>query len=144
MAHDFRDSEFLSAGEKRLVLRDWVRFLKGGLHFDDFTRRLYDHLQLHCSFIAHYHRAGFYAVYFERGEDTVRFLSQFDNRGECRSVEYGGRWWLDGEYADINGALVEEASKYIPALLDHSQATQREDDLAQAQALLRKHGVELP
>jgi hypothetical protein len=144
MAYDFRDSEFLSANEKRLVLRHWVRFLKSGLRFEHFARRLYEHLHLHCSFIAHYDRAGFYAEYFEHGEDTVRFLSQFDNRGDCRSVEYGGTWWLNGDYADLNGAMVVEGSKYIPALMDRARQTQRDADLATARALLEKHGVETP
>jgi hypothetical protein len=142
MTHVFRDSEFLSALEKHLVLRDWVRFLKRRLRIANFTRRLYEHLHLHCSFIAHYDRAGFYAEYFERGEDIVRFLSQFDGRGECRSVEYGGTWWRDGDYADLNRAMVEEGAKCIPALIENALKAQRERDLAAAEALLRKHGIE--
>src|SRR5437870_3492541 len=110
MDHVFHDSEFLSARDKTLVLKAWVRFLKNGLRFEDFSDRLYKHLTLHCSFIAHYNRAGFYAEYFDRGEDTARFLSQFDDRGECRSVEYGGSWWFHGEYADINEAMIAEGT----------------------------------
>lgn len=124
------------------MLKAWVRFLQRGLRFEDFTRRLYEHLHLHCGFIAHYDRAGFYAAYFERGEDTTRFLSQFDRRGECRSVEYGGAWWLQGEYADLNPAMVEEAAPYIPALIEKAQAAQRAADLAEAQRLLAKHGLQ--
>ena len=142
MAHDFRDSEFLSARDKQLVLKAWVRFLKNGLRVEDFSRRLHEHLYLHCRFIAHYDRAGFHRTYFERGEDTVRFLSKFDNRGEGRSTEYVGGWWLEGEYADINGAMVEEGAKYIPALIEKAHQAQRDADIAQAQALLAKHGVQ--
>src|SRR5438132_10215397 len=86
-----RDSEFMSAREKLLVQKAWVRFLKNGLREEDFSDRLYKYLINHCGFIAHYSRAGYYTTYFENGEDTTRFLSQFDKRGECRSVEYGGR-----------------------------------------------------
>ena len=119
----------------------WVRFLKHGLRFPDFTKRLYEHLIQHCSFIAHYDRGGFYRTYFESGEDTVRFLSQFDRRGECRSVEYGGGWWLQGKYADLNEALVEAAAPYIPSLVENAQRMQREADLAEARRLLAKHGL---
>ena len=142
MEHIFRDAEFLSARDKRLVLKAWVRFLKNGLRFEDFTTRLYEHLYLRSSVIAHYNRAGFYAEYFERGEDTVRFLSQFDNRGECRSVEYAGPWWLDAEYADLNQAMLEEGSKYIPALIEKAQTAQRDADIAEAHRLLAKHGLQ--
>ncbi len=99
-----------TAREKELVLRAWVRFLKGGLRFGGFSRRLYEHLHLHCQFIAHYDRAGFKGTYFECGEDFVRFLSQFDGRGECRSVEYGMTLWLNGDYGDLAKAMIEEAA----------------------------------
>src|SRR2546425_3822950 len=132
MDYAFGDARFLSAREKELVLKAWVRFLKGGFCSEDFTKRLYEHLHLHCSFIAHYDRAGFYAEYFERGEDTARFLSQFDKRGECRSVEYGWTLWLDGEYADLNRAMVEEGSKYIPDLIEKARLSERPADIAEA------------
>ena len=142
--YQFRDTEFMSAREKGLVLKAWVRFLRKGLRFEDFSRRLYEHLHLHCQFIAHYDRAGFYRTYFENGEDTQRFLSQFDKRGECRSVEYGMRSWLEGENRDLAKAMIEEASGHIPALLEKARAGQREADLAEARRLLAKHGRELP
>jgi hypothetical protein len=141
--YEFRDAAFMSAREKQLVLKAWVRFLKKGLKFEDFTKRLYEHLHLHCQFIAHYNRAGFYQTYFERGEDTVLFLSQFDKRGECRSVEYGMTIWQDGDYGDLAKAMIEEASPYIPRLIEEAPAREREADLAEAQRLLAKHGREL-
>lgn len=141
MTYAFRDVEFMSQRDKRLVLNAWVRFLKNGMRFEDFSDRLYRHLILHCSFIAHYDRAGFYQTYFENGEDSARFLSQFDKRGECRSVEYGARWWPGGDYEDINGAMVEEGCRYIPVLLEKAQVKAREADLAEARRLAAKHGL---
>ena len=85
-----------------------MRLLRRGLAWD-FSKRLYEHLYLHCSFIAHYDRGGFYATYFDRGEDTMHFLSQLDKGVGGRSVEYGGAW-IAGDYADLNRAMVEEAS----------------------------------
>ena len=142
MQYVFRDAKFMSAREKQLVLVSWVRFLKNGLRFEDFSKRLYGHLHLHCSFIAHYHRMGFFSEYFKSGEDTSRFLSQFDKRGECRSIEYGGGWWQQGEYEDLQKAMLEEGSRYIPALLEKAHAAQREADIATAHALLAKHGLQ--
>jgi len=141
--YEFCEAKFMSARDKELVLKAWVRFLRNGLRFEDFSRRLYEHLHLHCSFIAHYDRAGFYRTYFENGEDTVLFLSQLDKRGECRSVEYGGRGWLEGDYGDRARAMIEEASPFIPKLTEDAQARQRETDIREAQRLLAKRGHEL-
>ena len=142
MTYTFSDSEFMSAREKDLTLKAWVRFLKHGLRSVDFTERLYHHLMQHCSFIAHYNRGGFYQTYFESGEDTARFLSQFDKRGECRSIESGGNWWMEGRYADINKALVEEAAPFIPLLIGNALQAQRDSDIAEARHLLAKHGLQ--
>jgi len=139
----FGDAQFMSAREKLLVLKAWVRFLKNGLRREDFSDRLYKHLTNHCSFIAHYDRAGFYATYFENGEDTTRFLSQFDKCGDCLSVEYGASWWLHGDYEDVNGAMIEEASWYIPALMEQAAVKAREADLAEARRLAARHGFEV-
>lgn len=141
--YNFCDAAFMTAREKELVLKAWLRFLKNGLRFGDFSDRLYKHLTLHCSFIAHYDRLGFYQTYFENGEDTVRFLSQFDKRGESRSVEYGGTWWLQGDYKDLNRAMVEEGTAYTPPLIEKAQLRQRESDLARASDLIAKHGLEV-
>ena len=139
----FNDAQFLSAREKALVLKAWVRFLKNGLRWEDFSDRLFTHLSLHCSFIAHYNRAGFYATYFENGEDTMRFLSQFDKRGDCLSVEYGATWWLHGDNEDVNEAMIEEASAYIPTLIEQASDQAKAADLAEAQRLAAKHGFEI-
>jgi hypothetical protein len=141
--YEFRDVQFMSARDKELVLKTWVRFVRNGLRFEDFSHRLYEHLHLHCSFIAHYNRAGFYSTYFENGEDTVRFLSQFDKRHDRRSVEYGGTSWLEGDYGDLAEAMIEESSPYIPKLIEQAQAEQHQADVAEAQRLLAKHGHEL-
>ena len=131
----------MSAAQKTTVLRAWVRFLKTGLGFDQFTKALYDHLIQHCSFIAHNNRAGFYSHYFEAGDSTAFFLSQFDSRGRCLSVEYGGQYWLSGDYEDVNRAMIAEGEAFIPSLLDTARRRQEAADIATATALLAKHGI---
>ena len=138
-----KDVQFMSAAEKRKVLKQWELFLKSGLSRENFTRVLYNHLINHCSFIAHYDIHGFYSTYFDEGEDTVRFLSQFDNRnGIPKSVEYGGTYWYtDSDYQDLNSAMCRVVSKYIPHLVDQAEKKQRHMDITRAELLLAKHGV---
>ena len=141
MLHEFRDVRFMSAAQKTTILRAWVRFLKSGLDCEQFTKALYNHLIQHCSFIAHYDRAGFYSYYFEAGDSTARFLSQFDSRGTCSSVEYGGNYWLSGDYEDINRAMIAEGEAIVPSLLGTARRKQEAADIATAAALLAKHGI---
>lgn len=140
---DMQDTQFMTAQEKVMVLKQWESFLKGELSESRFTKRLYDHLIQHCSFIAHYSRAGFYEEYFRHGGDTARFLSQFDNRdGVPSSIEYGGlSWYTDSRYNDINSAMCQVGSKYIPRLMQYACAAQRNTDITQAKSLLAKHGL---
>ena len=53
-------------------------------------------------------------------------------------------YWLTGEeYYDINSEMVRIASKYVPVLIQQAKNRQKEADVAQARALLAKHGVDL-
>lgn len=144
---ELRDSKFMAKEDKAKVLKQWRTFLKHGCQYKHFTKRLYEHLSLHCEFIAHFGRHGFYATYFEEGEDTAKFLSQFDKRnadfgGHIKSIEYGMTYWMTGEYSDVNAAMVEIASEYIPALLATAENKQRAVDMAEIERLAAKHGIE--
>jgi hypothetical protein len=55
----FQDAKFMAAREKELVLKTWVRFLKYGLRWDDFSDRLYKTPASPLRH-AHYNRRGFY------------------------------------------------------------------------------------
>lgn len=138
-----KDVKFMTAVEKEKVLRAWERFLSSGCSKTQFSRKLYEHLINHCSFIAHYDIHGFYSTYFEEGEDTVNFLSQFDNRnGIPKSIEYGWiLWYTDPEYNDLNSEMCRVASKYIPVLIKVALLKQKKTDTARAEALLAKHGL---
>lgn len=139
---EMHDSKFMSAREKERVVKQWEAFLKNECARARFTKTLYTHLIMHCSFIAHYDINGFYDTYFTEGEDTARFLSQFDRSKGCRSVELGMTYWLTGEdYGDINSVMVNIAARYIPALTHAAQIQQRETDVKRAKALLAKHGI---
>ena len=85
---EFKDAEFMTAHEKEMVLKQWKIFIQAGFQWKHFTERLYKHLSLHAAFIAHYNRSGFYNTYFTNPEDTIRFVSQFDEAKGCIRQRY--------------------------------------------------------
>lgn len=133
----------MTIDEKRLVLEQWNTFIKKGFRLQDFTDRVYRHLSLHCQFIAHYDKYGFYNSYFVDPASTIKFLTQFDNDGERHSVEYNSSRWLQGEYADINQAMCDNLEPYKKELYVRLNNTIKEHDLAQARYLLEKHGLKI-
>lgn len=139
---ELKDTQFMSAKDKQLVLKHWSKFLAGGLKWEHFTKALYEHLILHCEFIAHYDRQGFYNTYFVDGDDTVSFLNQF--QGKCISVEYSNNYWqTSDDYGDVNREMVRIGETNIPGLIIAAQVKQKQADIAQALALLEKHGITL-
>jgi hypothetical protein len=139
-----KDAKFMSAKEKESVLSQWIRFTKNGFRREDFTESLYKHLSLHCAFIAHYNREGFFATYFERPETTAQFLSQFDKTKGCKSIEYGGMYWVRyPDFEDLNSAMCDATEPFKSRVYDECKLKERISDIRQAKALLLKHGIEL-
>jgi hypothetical protein len=134
----FKSTAYQSAAEKLRVYKAWVRFLRGGLKKRQFTKALYDHLYLRSSFIAWTDIHGFYATYFLSGDTRIRFLNQFLTGN---SAEVGGRFWLEGDAADINQAFCTAAREFAPALIKAAGQLQRDSDVARAKRLLAPHGL---
>lgn len=165
-SYTFQDEHFMTAEDKRIVLKQWRSFLTKlqsvaqdprGYHTvqeadyghypmaldKPFTERLYHHLTLHCEFIAHYNRRGFLGTYFAVPRRTLKFLSQFDGHGELRSIEYGRYTWHLGTYEDINQAMIDVATPLMTTLIPALQARQREQDVAEATRLVAKYGLQV-
>jgi hypothetical protein len=139
----FRDGRFMSAAEKRSVLKAWITFLKQGCRKEHFTERLYQHIAVHCSFIAHYSRLGFYDFYFTSpGERTTRLFDQFDPKKPGISAEMGDIFWLGDSAtgADLNRAMREAAGPYVDRLRQEFGEMKRQADLALATAIAAKYG----
>ena len=113
------DVQFMTARQKDLVLKGWRKFLRHGLKKQHFTKRLYEHLHVHCGFIAHYNRHGFYATYFEAGQDAERFFEAF-----CA-------YHAGADYEDLNTAMREEYARHRDMI-----SRQAEDDITQRLELL--------
>ena len=139
-----KDAHFMTAKEKEMVLRQWRLFVRHGCKADHFTERIYKHLSLHCSFIAHFNRQGFYGTYFVNPEKTFRFFSQFDCAKGNLSVEYGGNSWMnDPEYSDLNTEMCKVFESCAVQIYKNCQDRTREIDLATAKSLLKKHNIDI-
>lgn len=144
VSHHFRDEHFMTAAEKEKVLRAWIRFLKSGCARTQFTEALYQHLSLHCSFIAHFDRNGFYNFYFERiTPQLFRFFDQFDPEKPGISAELGSDGWLSPHHtgADLSQAMREAARPYLAVLRQRFGETRRQRDISSATAILATYGL---
>jgi len=137
-----KDVEFMTAEEKQLVLKQWQTFITNRCQLKHFTKRIYDHLNLHCSFIAHFNLQGFYSTYFEHPRNTIRFLTQFSRIRGTVSIEYGNTYWLKGDFEDLNTAMCEVVEKVYNDYVQDLAQTEKEADVQEALRLLEKHGYE--
>jgi len=73
-----------------------------------FTKKLYEHLHLHCGFIAHYHINGFYSTYFDGSKNNLnKFIQKIDSL--CNF----------GDYGDINFDIKEYLNKFKEYINNH-------------------------
>jgi hypothetical protein len=142
----FQGEQFMSATEKQLILSAWITFLRHGCRLEHFSERLYHHLSLHCSFIAHFNRHGFYEFYFATpSERTHRFLDQFDPSKPGIAAELGEMYWLMDRAtgSDLNHAMREAAGAYTAKLRHQFSEAEKQSDLTLASLLAAKYGKRL-
>ena len=120
----FTNAEFMTAKEKELVLKNWGTFLKHSLKKQHFTKRLYQHLHLHCGYIACYNQSGFYSAYFKAGQDIERFFEHF-----CTYTT--GNYGANVDFDDLNAAMRQVYEKYKNAIKKKA-----ETDIAESLNLL--------
>lgn len=136
--HFFTPAEFMAAEDKEKVLRAWEQFLEHDFSEKFFTDRLYEHLTLHCSFIAHFSKDGFYRDYFEDPEYTTKFIRQFDKNFGYVSAEYRMDYWIKGDFKDLNLAMCEEVSRRKKLLYAKLQTGIRTNALAEIERLKKR------
>lgn len=150
---EYQTVQFMTAAKKQKVARDWELFIlkrlkmtdadrqqtEYGALFKGFTKALYDHLNLHCGYIAHYNISGFFGAQFER---TVDFLHNMQLIAQGRD---GMNMTLARhDYADIGKMMTRVAAHYLPAVIalyrqECNQAHQQ--DVANARQLLEAEGM---
>ncbi len=110
---EFTDSKWLSADEKRKILKQWTGFVKNGFPETSFTTAIYEHLHLHCGYIAHYNKHGFYGEYWGAYARDLHRHAKEDNI-TLRSIPTAFYNWesfirqfnIWGDYIDISTSLM--------------------------------------
>lgn len=105
--YNFTDSQFMSASDKKAFIKAWEKFLKSGLKKSNFSKRIYNHLHLHCGFIAHYNIQDFYE---ERFEDLNGRRTTFNQLISCNST------YEHSDYRDVNSEMRKILLNYLPSL----------------------------
>jgi hypothetical protein len=147
---EFTDAQFMSAATKKTVARQWERLLKhlavrgylaeDGFHL--FPKALYDHLHLHCGYVAHFDRFGFFLAYFVRPADCANFMERWVERGRFQPWEGCPQLYdMLPDYRDIGEYMVAAATKRGADILAHARVAVRDVETAHAHALLSKHGL---
>jgi hypothetical protein len=132
----------MTAQEKFFILKNWRKFINGGFQRRHFTKRLYDHLHLHCGFISHYDINGFYRTFFGNkpflNPELKTFLGHFDP-----GHKYNFTWCFTGDFADLNNAMSKELEPHLPDIYKRIDTMVNNDEVALAFALLSKHGYDV-
>ncbi|MHB8879915.1 MAG: hypothetical protein ACYC69_00235 [Thermodesulfovibrionales bacterium] len=110
---EFADSKWLSADEKRKILKQWTGFVKNGFPETSFTNSIYEHLHLHCGYIAHYNKHGFYGEYWGAYARDLHRHAKEDNF-TLRPIPMAFYNWesfirqfnIWGDYTDISTAMM--------------------------------------
>jgi hypothetical protein len=129
----FSNVKFMSATDKEKILKAFNRFVKSDFAWSCFSKALYDHLYLHCGFIAHFNRLEFWNYYFqdffktsesndERFQEfLIAFVDQdtehrFGDRFCVRSkIEGVGKAipFYNRDYLDINLAISDVVKNWL-------------------------------
>ncbi len=110
MPENMSDADFLSAEERIKVLKEWKGFVKSGFLPERFTRNIYEHLHLHCGYIAHHDRGGYYYTYWN--DEILRYaVKNGCVLSPVPGVFYEWKRFLKqftirGDYSDINTAMM--------------------------------------
>jgi len=150
----FSDAEFMPGREKAKVARHFDGFITGlqkpNAHrataqdpvFRDFTPSLYAHLHLHCGFIAHYNRSGFYGTYFNGNVNALKqFMGRFISVDDATPKKRDDYVMRDERYEDINDTLATILIENHDGLVREFEGETKVKELGVAFSLLDKYGL---
>lgn len=134
--YDFKDVEFMTAEEKRKVIRNFKKMIEKR-DMGIMTERTYNHLHLHCGDIAHYNIHGYRATY-EWPHGFKDFIKLFENMKNGYS-----NYLLHGDYGDINKAMVEIVEYHKEQIYKEIEEYEKKQEINTLKILAKKHGLRI-
>ncbi|HQP52288.1 MAG TPA: hypothetical protein PLA06_08945 [Syntrophorhabdaceae bacterium] len=105
----FTDVQYMTAAEKANVLNKWRVFVNSSYKKENFTKSIYEHLCLHCGFIAHYNKSGFYSTYWYDPDPEGATPARFVDVEEFLHPHFN----YYSEYKDLNTAMLFVLKEYL-------------------------------
>ncbi len=133
---DFETVQFLTAVQKFKAYKKFKSVIKKR-DINLMDKNLYQHLNLHCGYIAHYDINGFRATY-EDPHDFLRFCNYFIKHNSKNAM-----WGVMAEYRDINYAMSEIVEQHIDGIRQEVEGYQNKQELDLLHRLAEKHGFRI-
>lgn len=131
----YPDTQFLSGKEQEKALKQFKKVIDMR-DAELIAKSLYNHLYLHCGFIAHYDIFGFRQTY--SGQGFRDFVEHFDlNNPKMREWSH----WLGGDYTAVNHDMAAYVTSQAPMIYAEMDEEQRKAELAMENKLLEEHAV---
>ena len=108
----FSSVKFMTEEKKNKVYRDFKK-LVDNKSIDFLTKTLYEHLHLHCGFIAHYNIHGF-KEFYRSPKDFKGFLEWLSSPQFVCISTFG-----NGDYYDVNKAMHDYLKPIYPSIVEY-------------------------
>lgn len=135
----FKDVKFMSAKQKENAWKNFKKIIdKRDISL--LKKPLYEHLHVHCGFIAHYNIHGFREEY--SGQNFRRFIEHFDKNHYYNQPPYLNFLWVgERDYADINTQIADYVTAQAQQIYGELDEAQKDVEVELMYTLAEKHGL---
>lgn len=134
----YKSTKYMTKEQKKKVFNNFKKVIEKR-DINLMKKPLYEHLHLHCGFIAHFDINGFKATY--NGQDFRRFVQHFDRK---HPSFYGWSFWVNTDgYKDINNDMVDLVTAVAPKIYAELDLKVRNAEIRLLKVLAKKHSYKI-